>query len=55
MLDVKGAVDKAKLDEFRTNNITLANQLAQTKRRFEGIDVGAVTAARKRLERKVRG
>ncbi len=38
MLDVEGAVEKSKLEEFRTNNIALANQLAQTKRRFEGIE-----------------
>jgi hypothetical protein len=38
MLDVDGAVDRARVDEFRNNNITLANQLADHKRRFEGID-----------------
>src|ERR1041385_1478686 len=38
VLDVDGAVDKSKLDEFRTNNITLTNQLAEQKKRFEGID-----------------
>jgi len=38
VLDVDGAVDKAKLEEFRTNNITLNNQLAEQKKRFEGID-----------------
>src|SRR5215813_10427406 len=38
VLDVDGAVDKTKLDEFRTNNIALSNQLAEQKRRFEGID-----------------
>ena len=38
VLDVEGAVDKAKVDEFSTNNITLANQLAETKRRFEGFN-----------------
>src|SRR5512137_833630 len=37
-LDVDGAVDKSKLEEFRTNNITLSNQLAEQKKRFEGID-----------------
>ena len=37
VLDVEGAVDKTKLDEFRTNNIALSNQLSETKRRFEGI------------------
>jgi len=38
VLDVDGAVDKSKLDEFRTNNITLSNELAEQKKRFEGID-----------------
>jgi hypothetical protein len=51
MLDVEGAVDKAKLDEFRTNNITLTNQLAEQKKRFEGIDPEEV---RKLMEEKQR-
>jgi len=38
VLDVDGAVDKAKLDEFRANNITLSNQLSEQRKRFEGID-----------------
>jgi hypothetical protein len=38
VLDVDGAVEKSKLDEFRANNITLSNQLAEQKKRFEGID-----------------
>src|SRR5215475_5166 len=38
ILDVDGAVEKSKLDEFRTNNIALTNQLAEQKKRFEGID-----------------
>jgi hypothetical protein len=42
MLDVDGAVDKAKLDDFRANNIALSNQLAEQKKRFEGIDPEAV-------------
>ncbi len=41
MLDVDGAADKAKLDEFRANNIALSNQLAEQKKRFEGIDPDA--------------
>ena len=52
VLDVEGAVEKSKLEEFRTNNITLANQLAETKRRFEGIEseqVKAVAAERDAL------
>ena len=38
VLDVDGAVDKTKLEEFRANNITLNNQFAEHKKRFEGID-----------------
>ena len=44
VLDVEGAVDKTKLDEFRTNHIALSNQLAETKRRFEGIESEQVRA-----------
>ena len=38
LLDAEGVVDKAKHEEFRTNNIALTNQL----KRFEGIDPDAV-------------
>lgn len=38
VLDAEGVVDKAKHEEFRQNNIALANQL----KRFEGIDPDAV-------------
>ena len=38
VLDVDGAADKSKLDEFRANNIALSKQLAELKKRFEGID-----------------
>jgi hypothetical protein len=37
-LDVEGVVDKSKLEEFRANNIALSNQIAEHKKRFEGID-----------------
>jgi hypothetical protein len=50
-LDVEGAVDKSKLDEFRANNIGLSNQLAEQKKRFEGIEPDEV---RKLLEEKQR-
>ena len=49
VLDAEGVVDKAKHEEFRQNNITLANQL----KRFEGIDPDAVrqlAADKQRLE-----
>ncbi len=51
MLDVDGAADKAKLDEFRANNIALSNQLAEQKKRYEGIDPDEV---RKLAEEKQR-
>src|SRR3974390_2622258 len=51
MLDVEGAVEKAKLDEFRANNIALSNQLAEHKKRFDGIDPDEV---RKLAEEKQR-
>ena len=38
VLDAEGVVSQAKHEEFRTNNIALANQL----KRFEGIDPDAV-------------
>ena len=53
VLDAEGAAEKAKLDEFRANNITLSNQLAEHKKRFEGIDpdeVRRVAEEKRRLE-----
>ena len=37
-LDVEGAVEKSKVDEFRTKNVALLKQLDEHKQRFEGID-----------------
>jgi hypothetical protein len=37
-LDVEGAADKTKLDEFRNNNLALLKQVDDFKKRFEGID-----------------
>jgi hypothetical protein len=37
-LDVDGVTDKAKLDEFRTNNVALLKQVEDLKKRFDGID-----------------
>ena len=34
VLDVEAAVDKSRLEEFRANNITLTNQLAETMLRI---------------------
>ncbi len=42
VLDAEGVVDKSKLDEFRTNNLSLKNQLAELNAKFEGIDPAAV-------------
>jgi hypothetical protein len=52
-LDVEGAVEKAKLDEFRNNNLALAKERDELKQRFDGIDpdeVRAVLADRAKLE-----
>jgi hypothetical protein len=38
MLDVEGAADKTKLDEFRSTNVTLMKERDELKTRFEGID-----------------
>jgi vacuolar-type H+-ATPase subunit I/STV1 len=38
VLDVEGAVDKAKLDEFRNSNVALLKERDELKKRFEGID-----------------
>ncbi|MBI1178464.1 hypothetical protein GC207_13600 [bacterium] len=53
VLDVEGAVDKAKLDEFRTTNVALLKERDELKQRFEGIDPEAVrqlAAEKQRLE-----
>ena len=53
VLDAEGAVEKAKLDEFRTNNLTLQKQLAELTQRFEGIEpdqVKALMAEKQKLE-----
>lgn len=47
VLQVEGATDKARLDEFRTNNITLREQMDAMKAQFEGLDP---EEARKALE-----
>ena len=52
-LDVDLKEEKAKLDEFRANNIALSNQLADQKKRFEGIDpeqVRKLAEEKQRLE-----
>ena len=52
-LDVEGAVDKSRLEEFRTTNIALLKERDELKRRFEGIDpdeVRKLTAEKRQLE-----
>ncbi len=46
LLDVEGAVDKAKLDEFRTTNVSLLRERDDLKRRYEGIDPDEVRSLR---------
>ena len=53
LLDAEGAVEKSKVDEFRTNNLALKNQLAEYAAKYEGIDPDAVKtllAEKARLE-----
>jgi hypothetical protein len=38
VLDVDGAVEKSKVDEFRTKNVALLKQVDELTERFEGID-----------------
>jgi hypothetical protein len=38
VLDVDGAVEKAKLDELRGNNLAIAKERDELKQRFDGID-----------------
>jgi hypothetical protein len=38
LLDVDGAVEKAKLEEFRATNVALMKERDELKERFEGID-----------------
>ncbi len=42
LLDVDGAVEKAKLEEFRATNVALMKERDELKQRFEGIDADEV-------------
>ena len=42
VLDAEGAVDKGKVDEFRTNNVALKRQLDSLTAKYEGMDPDAV-------------
>jgi hypothetical protein len=53
VLDVEGAVEKSKLDEFRNTNVSLLKERDELKKRFEGIDpeqVRALAEEKRRLE-----
>src|SRR5258706_13802150 len=53
MLDVDGAVEKTKLDEFRTTNVALIKERDELKQRFAGIDpdeVKTLAEEKRRLE-----
>lgn len=57
VLDVEGATDKAKVDEFRASNVALKQELEALKARFEGVDPEAVrqlAAEKERLEEEQR-
>lgn len=56
VLDVEGAVDKSRVDEFRANNIALTNQLSEQRKRFEAIEseqVKTIAAERDSLNAKL--
>jgi hypothetical protein len=53
VLDVEGAVEKAKLDEFRSTNVALLKERDELKKRFEGIEpdqVKALAEEKRKLE-----
>jgi hypothetical protein len=45
VLDVDGAVEKSKLDEFRNTNVSLLKERDDLKQRFDGIDPEQARAA----------
>ena len=53
VLDVDGAVEKSKLDEFRNANVSLIKERDELKKRYEGIDpdeVRKLADEKRRLE-----
>src|ERR1044072_1884938 len=53
VLDVEGAVDKSKLDEFRNSNVALLKERDELAKRFDGIDpdeVRKLADEKRRLE-----
>ena len=58
VLEVEGLVEKAKLDEFRTGNLTLRKELEDFKARFEGIEpdeVKKLAEEKRKLELQAQG
>ncbi|HWI57864.1 MAG TPA: hypothetical protein VNZ22_11605 [Bacillota bacterium] len=58
VLEVEGAVDKSRLDEFRQTNIALLKERDELKHRFAGIDpeqVKALEAEKQKLELQAHG
>ena len=58
VLDAEGVVEKAKLDEFRTSNVTLKKELEDFKARFDGIDpeeVRRLASEKEKLELQAQG
>ena len=56
VLDVEGAVDKSRVDEVRSSNVALTNQLAEQRKRFEAIEseqVKTIAAERDSLNAKL--
>ncbi len=45
MLDVDGAVEKSKLDEFRNTRVSLIKERDELKKRYEDIDPDQAPAA----------
>lgn len=58
LLDAEGVVEKAKLDEFRNTNLSLAKERDELKQRFDGIDpdeVRKLADEKRALELKAQG
>jgi hypothetical protein len=58
VLDAEGLVEKAKLDEFRTSNVTLKKELEEFKARYDGIDpeeVRRLAEEKRKLELQAQG
>lgn len=58
VLDAEGVVEKTKLDEFRTSNVTLKKELEDFKARYDGIDpeeVRRLASEKEKLELQAQG